>query len=92
MLRPKSTRLEGTFDNVVMIFSDEYDIGCKERLREGLARLAVVPNVVLDFTDVTYIDSTVLSELIRMHKVRAAKGYEREVIVVQTRTYRGFST
>jgi anti-anti-sigma factor len=79
---PGMLERENVYTSVVMIFSNEYDIACKEELRRDLARLSDVPNVVLDFTDVTYIDSTALGEFIRMHNARTAKGYARETIVV----------
>lgn len=34
-----------------------------------------LPYVVLDFTDVTYVDSTALAELIVMQKARATRGH-----------------
>jgi anti-anti-sigma factor len=73
---------EANLEHAVMIFSNDYDIECKDRLRNDLERLTPIRNVVLDFTDVTYVDSTALGELIRMHKTRAANGFERETIVV----------
>jgi anti-anti-sigma factor len=68
---------------IVMILDGEYDIACKEHLRSDLQRLTSVQDVVLDFTDVTYIDSTTIVELLRMHRTRESKGYKRETIVVQ---------
>lgn len=66
-----------------MVFAGEYDIACKEHLRLDLARLNDIPDVVLDFTDVAYIDSTLIGELIRLHQIREAKGYRAMTIVVQ---------
>lgn len=68
---------------IVMILGGEYDLACKEHLRSDLQRLTSVQDVVLDFTDVTYIDSTTIVELLRMHETRESKGYKRETIVVQ---------
>lgn len=68
-------------DKVVMMFAHEYDISCKEQLRLDLEGLTNVQSVVLDFTDVTYLDSTVIGELMRLHKIRTSKGYGRETIV-----------
>jgi anti-anti-sigma factor len=70
-------------ETVVMVFAGEYDLTSKEQLRTTLARLSTMPRVVLDFSDVTYLDSTVITELIRMRKLRAASGFERETIVFQ---------
>ena len=63
-------------------------LAAKQRLREDLAYLVSVPNVILDFSEVTYIDSTVIAELVRMHRLRAENLYERETIVVQTPSLR----
>jgi len=68
---------------VVMIFSGEHDMACKEHLRSDLAPLSAVTDAVLDFTDVTYIDSTVIVELIRLHSRRSASGRAPMTIVVQ---------
>lgn len=70
-------------DRAVMVFGGEYDIACKEHLRLDLARLDDIPDVVLEFTDVTYIDSTLIGELIRLHQIREAKGYRPMAVVVQ---------
>jgi anti-anti-sigma regulatory factor len=71
-------------EKVVMVFGGEYDLACKEHLRSDLARIADSPDVVLEFTDVTYIDSTVIIELLRLHRSRATKGYSPLTIVLQT--------
>jgi len=68
---------------VVMIFSGEHDLACKEHLRSDLARLSEVTDAVLDFTDVTYVDSTILVELIRLHSRRSSAGRSPITIVVQ---------
>jgi anti-anti-sigma factor len=67
----------------VMIFSGEYDIAGAERLRADLNRLRDIQKVVLDFTDVTFVDSKAIHELVNLHQYRAAKGFEREAIVFQ---------
>lgn len=79
----RATQAENALQRVVMIFGGEYDLACKEHLRADLERLANVQDVVLDFTDVTYMDSTVVVELIRMNQIRRSKGYKRETIVLQ---------
>ena len=79
----RGTQAENVLQRVVMIFGGEYDLACKEHLRADLERLANVQDVVLDFTDVTYIDSTVVVELIRINQIRSSKGYKRETIVLQ---------
>lgn len=74
----RGTQAENVLQRVVMIFGGEYDLACKEHLRADLERLANVQDVVLDFTDVTYIDSTVVVELIRINQIRSSKGYKRD--------------
>jgi len=68
----------------VMIFTGEYDIATAEQLRADLRRIRDIQRVVLDFTDVTYVDSKAIHELVDLHHYRAAKGYKREVIVFQS--------
>jgi anti-anti-sigma factor len=68
---------------VVLIFVGEYDLACKGQLRAELERLADITNVVLDFSGVTYMDSTTLTELIRLHRLRAENLHERETIVLK---------
>jgi anti-anti-sigma factor len=70
-------------EKIVMILDGEYDLACKGHLRSDLQRLTNVQDVVVDFTDVTYIDSTAVVELLRMHRIRESKGYKGETIVVQ---------
>lgn len=65
----------------VVVFAGEYDLACKEQLRAELDRLVPVPNLVLDFSEVTYVDSTVLTELIRLHKLRAENHSGSETVV-----------
>jgi anti-anti-sigma factor len=69
-------------NTVVVVFSGEYDLEFKEQFRAELTQLAGVPNVILDCSDVTYLDSTILTELIRLHRLRAENRYERETIVL----------
>ncbi len=68
-------------ETVVVVFAGEYDVASKERLRAELERLVSVQDLILDFRDVTYIDSIAVTELVRMHKLRAENLFERETIV-----------
>jgi anti-anti-sigma factor len=68
----------------VMIFNGEYDIATAESLRADLNRVRDIPRVVLDFSDVTYVDSKAIHELIDFRNYRAEKGLEREAIVFQS--------
>ncbi len=72
----------------VMIFRGEYDIATAARLRVDLNRVRDLQRVVLDFTDVTYLDSKAIHELIDLHQYRADKGFEREAVVFQSPTLR----
>jgi anti-anti-sigma factor len=67
----------------VMVFTGEYDIAAAPRLRADLDRLRDIQRVVLDFTDVTFVDSKAIHELINLRNYRAAKGFEREAIVFE---------
>ncbi len=64
-----------------MMFAGEYDLSCRDRLRTDLDRLSTVQDVVLDLTDVTYIDSTFIAELMRLNGKRSSIGCKRETIV-----------
>jgi anti-anti-sigma factor len=72
----------------VMIFNGEYDIAAAQRLRADLHRVRDIQQVVLDFTDVTYVDSTAIHELFDLRNYREAKGFEREAIVFQNSNLR----
>jgi anti-anti-sigma regulatory factor len=65
-----------------MVFVGKYDVGGKEQLRADLDRLAGLPAVVLDLSSVTYIDSMVITELMRLHNLRAERRLEPETIIV----------
>lgn len=69
-------------DSVRMVFVGKYDVGGKEQLRADLDRLAALPAVVLDLSRVTYIDSTVITELMRLHNLRAERRLVPETIIV----------
>lgn len=66
----------------VVVFAGEYDVSYRALLREEFERLEKVPALVLDFSDVTYLDSTCLCLLLKLRKMRAANGVDREAIVV----------
>jgi len=70
-------------DSVIMVFEGEYDLAAKEQLRAVFDLLTACRRAVLDFSSVTYIDSTVLCEMARMHQARAAQGYDRATLVLQ---------
>lgn len=53
-----------------MVFSGEYDLSSQQQVRRAFDSLASTDHVVLDFTAVTYIDSTMLAELVRLSSLR----------------------
>jgi anti-anti-sigma factor len=69
---------------VVVVFAGEYNVNSKARLHRELSRLATKPRLVLDFSEVTYMDSTCIAELMRMEQRRGNAGFERTTIVTQT--------
>jgi anti-anti-sigma factor len=66
----------------VVVFSGEFDIASKEELRRQLDALAGVQRLCLDLSEVEYIDSTAIGELIRLHKLRLEQGFDSEIVVV----------
>jgi len=67
---------------LVTVFAGEYDIFHRAELRADFDALCAEPNtIVLDMSAVTYIDSSFATELIRLHKIRAERGYSRLTIV-----------
>lgn len=67
---------------LVKVFAGEYDIVHRAALRAEFDALCTEPNtVVLDMSAVTYIDSSFATELMRLHKMRAERGYSRLTIV-----------
>ncbi len=69
-------------DVIVMVFTGEYDLTCRDQLRAVLDSLSEAASIVLDLSDVTYIDSTVINELVRLHNARSARGLERATCVM----------
>ena len=66
----------------VVVFSGEYDVACKEQFRQELSRLKASGDVVLDFSDVSYVDSTIVAELLLLAKDRIYAGLQAETIVL----------
>jgi anti-anti-sigma factor len=67
---------------LLIVFSGEYDVSCRKRWRDELERLSREPNVIIDFSDVTYLDATCMTELLRLHERRQANGFGRETVVL----------
>ncbi len=73
---------QGAQESLLVVFRGEYDLASRARLRQELRGLASAPRVALDFTDVTYIDSTMIEEMVTLRNARAAAGLEPETIVL----------
>lgn len=68
---------------VVVVFAGEYNLGSKGKLHRELSRLATKPRLVLDFSEVSYMDSTCIAELMRMEHRRSTAGFDAAHVVMQ---------
>ncbi len=75
-------RVDHPVDTTVMVFSGEYDVAYRDQLRAAFDSVAHAPRLVLDFSDVTYIDSTIIGEMVRLHNARAVNDLERATVVL----------
>ncbi len=66
---------------VVKVFAGEYDLTHQAQLRAEFDALCTENSLVLDMSAVTYLDSTFISELIRLHNARTEQGCNRLTIV-----------
>ena len=66
---------------VVRVFSGEYDLTYKSKLRAEFDVVCEERNLILDMRGVTYVDSTFANELLRLHKCRVEKGIGEVSIV-----------
>lgn len=66
---------------MVIALSGDWDIYRRDELEAALRPARECPEVVLDFSAVTYADSTVLSALAVMRKERVARGYPASRVV-----------
>jgi anti-sigma B factor antagonist len=73
-------------DSLIIQFSGEYDLSCKEQLRAELDGLSQGRNLILDLSRVTYLDSTFISALVTIYKSRAESGHECETLIIQNQT------
>ena len=67
----------------VVVFAGEYDLANMEDLRKELSRLVLIQDLVLDMSEVIFIDSCFISELIRLQQTRIEKKLPRVKIVTQ---------
>lgn len=65
----------------VVVFAGEYDLNNKGNLRKEFRALYSANDVVLDLSNVTYVDSTFLSELIMLIMARVEQGLSRAAVV-----------
>ena len=65
----------------IVVFAGEYDLANKSELRKELSRLHSVDELVLDMSEVTYIDSTFIAELMLLRKARKTKKLSPVTIV-----------
>jgi anti-anti-sigma factor len=66
---------------LVRVFSGEYDVTYKARLREDFDAVCLEPRLILDMRGVSYVDSTFANELLRLHRCRLEKGVGEVSIV-----------
>jgi anti-anti-sigma factor len=66
----------------IVTFAGEYDMPCKSALRRDMNDAADEDVVVLDFSAVTYIDSTCLTELALLSRSRKEAGREPATLVL----------
>lgn len=69
-----------------VVFAGEYDLANKNQLRKELCRLDSTQNLVLDMSEVTFIDSTFISELILLEKARKKKGLPGVTIIAPAKS------
>lgn len=76
--------------NSIASFSGEIDFTCKQEFQERLKALDEPPTAIVDLTNVTYMDSTALSQLIWLHRRRTDAGKSAPRIVVGPKVTRLF--
>jgi anti-anti-sigma factor len=76
--------------SIAVAFSGEYDLACRAQLRDEFASVARVPHLILDFTKVTYLDSTIIVELMRLSVLRCEHGCNEAIIVANATVARLF--
>lgn len=69
---------------VVKVLAGEYDLSHQVRLQAEFDRVRTVQTLILDLSAVTYLDTTFVTELIRLHRMRAELGCDVLTIVRAT--------
>jgi anti-anti-sigma factor len=70
----------------MVVFAGEYDLASKTELRKEFNRLKSVERVVLDMSEVTYFDSTFLSELLSLQKTRREKRLQSVTVIAPSKS------
>jgi anti-anti-sigma factor len=73
---------------IVVLARDEYDLLLCDDLAKELEPTYTHPNVIVDFSNVTYIDSTCLSRFVRMYKERTGRGFHSARFVIASKNIR----
>lgn len=69
--------------NTVIVFAGEYDLACKDQLRDEFLSVQSEPSLVLDLSEVSYVDSSFVTQLLRLHQYRHASTFATETIVLR---------
>jgi anti-sigma B factor antagonist len=67
---------------LIVTLSGEFDIQNRDALRESLSPALDHPHVVVDLSDVTYLDSSALAAFIAMRGTRREKGFSAVHFVI----------
>lgn len=59
---------------IIYLSQPEYDVASCEALAKELEPSYTAPSVIIDMSGVSYIDSTCLGKLVRMHNEREKRG------------------
>lgn len=75
----------------VVAFTGDLDLNDRERIVDALRPLATAEAPLVDLTDVTYLDSTVLGALVGLNKSVARRGKRVSIIVGSERVLKIFT-
>ena len=67
---------------LIVTFAGEYDLACKDALRQDLSFAVDHDVAILDFSDVTYVDSSSLAELVLLARRRIELRFEPALLVL----------
>ncbi len=66
----------------LVTFTGEYDLASHAQWRSALEKLYAEPSVIIDLQHVEYLDVSCVLELLTLHELRAANGFERETVIL----------